>query len=239
MHATRPREFYGWGQAAWCCFPFLQATRRGPTDPLPFYMNPGDSLMPWGRGDWDRLIGSYRVTTDFGSMFSKQLITHYPEAKVILVQRPVEKWMASFEKALLDGICYGVRGFILCVLGPFVGEVSGKICKDVFHGFLQASSRSEAISRMPIVHKEHADLVRRMVPSDQLLDYKLGDGWEPLCQFLDLPIPDAPFPHINDTQDLLLVCNMAAKKVITKICIRLGYCAMIGMLVAFVVRRRS
>jgi hypothetical protein len=26
-----------------------------------------------------------------------------------------------------------------------------------------------------------------------------GDGWEPLCGFLDKPIPDYPFPHVNRT----------------------------------------
>ena len=28
-----------------------------------------------------------------------------------------------------------------------------------------------------------------------------GDGWEKLCPFLELPIPDEPFPHDNKTPD--------------------------------------
>jgi len=32
-----------------------------------------------------------------------------------------------------------------------------------------------------------------------LLVFEVADGWEPLCNFLELPMPDAAFPHINDT----------------------------------------
>jgi type II secretory pathway component PulL len=40
-------------------------------------------------------------------------------------------------------------------------------------------------------------MVRGLVPQDKLLEWKVGDGWEPLCKFLDKPIPSAPFPHVN------------------------------------------
>jgi hypothetical protein len=29
-------------------------------------------------------------------------------------------------------------------------------------------------------------------------DRSPGDGWEPICELLDLPVPDAPFPRVND-----------------------------------------
>jgi hypothetical protein len=29
----------------------------------------------------------------------------------------------------------------------------------------------------------------------------LRQGWDPLCKFLGLSVPDAPFPHINSTED--------------------------------------
>lgn len=34
---------------------------------------------------------------------------------------------------------------------------------------------------------------------DRLLEYKLGSGWEPLCKFLGKPVPDVPFPHVNES----------------------------------------
>ena len=27
-------------------------------------------------------------------------------------------------------------------------------------------------------------------------------GWEPLCKFLDLPVPDIPFPRVNDSASM-------------------------------------
>ena len=44
----------------------------------------------------------------------------------------------------------------------------------------------------------HYDRVRAAVPPDRLLEYSVKDGWEPLCSFLGVPVPDVPFPHIND-----------------------------------------
>ena len=36
--------------------------------------------------------------------------------------------------------------------------------------------------------------------TDRLLVWSPADGWEPLCEFLEVPVPDAPFPHVNDTE---------------------------------------
>ena len=41
------------------------------------------------------------------------------------------------------------------------------------------------------------NLKKERVPEKQLLVFNVKDGWAPLCQFLGLPIPDAPFPRVN------------------------------------------
>lgn len=33
--------------------------------------------------------------------------------------------------------------------------------------------------------------------ADNVLHYKITDGWKPLCQFLGKPIPDVEFPNVN------------------------------------------
>src|SRR2546423_1574353 len=40
--------------------------------------------------------------------------------------------------------------------------------------------------------------VKRSIPSEQLLVWEVGEGWEPLCEFLGVPVPDDPLPHEND-----------------------------------------
>ena len=47
-------------------------------------------------------------------------------------------------------------------------------------------------------YTEHYDEVRKLVPPEQLLVYSVTEGWEPLCVFLGLPIPDSSFPSGND-----------------------------------------
>lgn len=44
--------------------------------------------------------------------------------------------------------------------------------------------------------------VKRSVPRDRLLVYSVEEGWEPLCKFLDVPVPaqHVPFPRSNDSK---------------------------------------
>jgi hypothetical protein len=64
------------------------------------------------------------------------------------------------------------------------------------------------------VFQEHIDEVQRFVPAGQLLVYHVKDGWEPLCEFVGVPAPDGPFPHINDrktTRRMYLAARVAPK----------------------------
>jgi len=54
-------------------------------------------------------------------------------------------------------------------------------------------SRENAIK----VFNQHNDEVGRTVPPEKLLIYRVEEGWEPLCNFLEVPVPDMPFPHKN------------------------------------------
>ena len=47
-------------------------------------------------------------------------------------------------------------------------------------------------------YQTHLTNVRQAVPSERLLEYNVKQGWGPLCEFLEVPIPNVPFPHIND-----------------------------------------
>ena len=49
-------------------------------------------------------------------------------------------------------------------------------------------------------YQEHVAEVKRIVPEDKLLVFEVKQGWQPLCDFLNVPIPENPFPRINDTE---------------------------------------
>ena len=48
----------------------------------------------------------------------------------------------------------------------------------------------------------HNALVRSVVPSEKLLEFNVREGWEPLCSFLGKPVPDVPFPNVNDSKSI-------------------------------------
>ena len=51
-------------------------------------------------------------------------------------------------------------------------------------------------------YEDHNELVQKTIPKENLLVWNLKDGWEPLCKFLNVPIPDVPIPRENVTGDL-------------------------------------
>jgi len=51
------------------------------------------------------------------------------------------------------------------------------------------------------VFKDHIQSVKEYVPEEKLLLFEAKEGWEPLCTFLQKPIPDIPFPHSNKKED--------------------------------------
>ncbi|KAJ3480985.1 hypothetical protein NLG97_g7931 [Lecanicillium saksenae] len=223
VHDNAPREVFAWTHAAWCSFPFLRNQLRAPEGKLPGFLPAYDPLLPWTRADWDRLVGPYRCTTDVGSMFSKQLIEAYPEARVILVERPVDRWARSYGLMLIDNIYCGVGGFIKCTLGPWADCTLSAAYFDVSMGWLGTFSRKEAHELLPVRHREHYKMVRGAVPAEQLLEFDLKDGWEPLCKFLDVPVPDVPFPRVNDEAEFLKMLHTLDVLILSRLAQKLGW----------------
>lgn len=50
--------------------------------------------------------------------------------------------------------------------------------------------------------------MRSLVPKENLLEYKMGEGWKPLCDFLEVPVPEGKkFPRTNDTDGFVDRCR--------------------------------
>jgi Sulfotransferase domain len=128
----------------------------------------------------------------------------YPDAKVILTVRDPERWYES-----VRGTIYNVQSvassLVLTLSGLFVPRVnqlrrvarmSSKLAwEDVFGG------RFEERGYATGVFERWNDEVKRRVPAERLLVYEVKDGWEPLCDFLGVAVPEGkPFPHLNDAE---------------------------------------
>jgi hypothetical protein len=126
----------------------------------------------------------------------------YPEAQVILTVRDPEGWYNSVHDTIYQIIPEIKK--ISPDFKEFLKLVWQKICQSRF------SDKDFAIKAF----NEHVEQVKNLVPSHRLLVYQVKDGWEPLCQFLKTPIPNKPFPHLNDrasfSENLSLLRNNAA-----------------------------
>eukprot|EP01084_Bolivina_argentea_P071423 129866_1 len=47
------------------------------------------------------------------------------------------------------------------------------------------------------------------ISSDKLLCFDVRDGWGPLCQFLNVDVPDTEFPRSNETKDMERISKIA------------------------------
>ena len=62
--------------------------------------------------------------------------------------------------------------------------------------------------------------VKSVVPAEDLLVWNLKEGWDPLCSFLDKPIPEGPIPHENRTGDIEWIQNYGYKHKIFEIAMK-------------------
>ncbi|MDL4821006.1 sulfotransferase family protein [Actinomadura opuntiae] len=144
-----------------------------------------------GAADWDRVYDGYRATVDWpGAAYWRQLVLHYPDAKVILTVRDPERWYESAHDTIYQSHMASLDGAPPELAG--MRDIADAI---VWHGVLGGRfDKDHAIG----VFNEHNAAVRREVPAGRLLEFEAAQGWEPLCAFLGVPVPDEPFPRSND-----------------------------------------
>jgi hypothetical protein len=146
-----------------------------------------------GDPDWDEVYRGYRATADWpGVAFWRQLVDHFPDAEVILTVRDPKSWYDSARESIFRATSIrptdplGIRRRALVQRVVWDGDFGGRF-DDAEHAMA--------------VFTEHNDAVRREVPADRLLEYEVRQGWGPLCDFLGVPVPDEPFPRVNDRQE--------------------------------------
>lgn len=139
--------------------------------------------------DWNVLFEGWGSTTDApGCIVYRELANYFPDAKVILSVRDPEKWFASTQATIIGphtAAFHGARGTLPMV--EAIGWGTDPRLRD--HDWM--------IER----YHRHNQEVRDTIPAHRLLVYDVAEGWEPLCRFLQRPIPDAPFPKSNSTED--------------------------------------
>ena len=157
-----------------------------------------------GDPDWDAIFGEHEATVDWpGAFFYRELADAYPEAKMVLSVRDPESW----EKSMRDTIWETIHGdSVMAHISKARERVDPEwrdyvrlmsrmwAAQGIFSGGeLLPGQLADAIAR-------YQEQVQRNIPEDRLLVWSVTEGWEPLCRFLEVDVPDAPFPRLNDSK---------------------------------------
>ncbi|RDA89399.1 hypothetical protein CP532_6186 [Ophiocordyceps camponoti-leonardi (nom. inval.)] len=160
---------------------------------LPTYTGKEFSLQ-----DWEEVYRDCEASTDVAGMFAPQMIRCYPDAKVILVIRPFDKWYESMNDGVFNIMLGPVANFVSAVVDPVFRSRFLVVGRKLVLGLLEARNLQEARENARSVYDRHHALIKRMKPASELLIFDLNDGWEPLCRFLGKPVPSVAFPRVNE-----------------------------------------
>jgi hypothetical protein len=161
-----------------------------------------------GEAPWEQIFDGFNSTVDWpGGYFYRELMDVYPEAKVLLSVRESQAWERSMRETvwavrhgeslvrLLSSAQAHVnpqwRGFLEMIDG-LVWEGEGTF----------ASGHAEPQQLIDTMIRHNRE-VEDSVPSERLLVWSVEEGWERLCEFLEVPVPPQPFPHVNDRTEFL------------------------------------
>ena len=168
--------------------------------------------------DWDALFEGYTSAVDYPvARYYKQIITAYPNAKVIHTVRDPESWYKSASETIFWASKPSLGRILkMMIRMPFSSNIrkrmpvlkyNGRMVDNIFGKDLK--NKQEVIKRYNAINEETLNFL----PKERSLAYDVKSGWEPLCNFLNVPIPSTPFPRSNIREEFKKnVAGIAAGK---------------------------
>lgn len=149
-------------------------------------MGAGDGESNITREDFDALLGHAVAVTDAAaSVFAAEMIAAYPEAKVVLNRR---RDLDAWHRSAITNLVLTAESWSIYLTSWFTA-----------HGFW--SWRTYEVYLWPLlfravdgnparairangkwIYREHEDMIRGLVPKENLLEWSVEDGWKPLCE---------------------------------------------------------
>ncbi len=147
--------------------------------------------------DWNHVFRGYRSQVDWpGARYWRELVEAFPDAKVILSVREPNGWFDSVQATVHPFI--EARGTHDSDHMNAIAEMAyNTVVRPIFDGRL--SERRHAIRKF----EQHIENVQSSVPAERLLTFDVREGWNPLCAFLNVIVPDIPFPKTNSSKEFV------------------------------------
>ncbi|CAO3638489.1 unnamed protein product [Mucor fragilis] len=155
-----------------------------------------DAFLNKSDANWDEVYEGYTAAADWtAAHFYKDLLARYPNAKVVLTERPFDDWYKSMKNTIYPAIRNGQK------LQPGhphyeFRELNRQLILD---GYIEDEEKFLDEELMRNYYDNHLKQVNEVVPANQLYTFKLGEGWEGLCEFLGKSVPEVPYPNVNST----------------------------------------
>lgn len=140
--------------------------------------------------DWAEVFAGYSAQVDFpGASVWHELSIAFPDAKVIHTERPEDDWWASYSTTI--GKFFAHRASL--PLPPPVAAIFDTMDRLLVTGVFGGLDRDRSIA----AYRRNNEKVRATIPADRLLVFNPAEGWDPICRFLDVPVPETGFPKNN------------------------------------------
>ncbi|MDQ1397811.1 MAG: hypothetical protein QOG64_3070, partial [Acidimicrobiaceae bacterium] len=150
-----------------------------------------------GEPDWPLIFERYAAVVDWpGAAFWRELHDEYPEALVLLSVRDPQEWYRSASNTIFQSFDH-----MPPEMAPWMDSVRCLLRERFCDDMGNPAAMIDAFER-------HNAAVKATVPADRLLVWQPGDGWEPICERLGLPVPTEPFPITNTTDEFRAMLGM-------------------------------
>ena len=153
--------------------------------------------------DWDQVFDGYAACVDWpAGAFWEEISAANPEAIVLLSTRSsADAWFKSAHDTIFEISAREAPP------DPNLGDIAKMPKEMLAKKFTPNWQEPEAAKQ---AYEAHNARVRATVPPEKLVDWQPGDGWEPICDALGLPVPGEPFPHVNTTNEFRLMLGLDA-----------------------------
>lgn len=151
-----------------------------------------------------------------GAYHYVELMEAFPDAKVLLSARDGDAWAKSMRATIYEALygetLVGLMAAARRKVDPLWDELTDTL-QEMWRRTELMPSKDVTDAEMAAACERYTEEVKATVPAERLLVWSPKDGWEPLCAFLELPVPAAPFPRVNDSEsfgDMLIDASLAA-----------------------------
>ena len=155
--------------------------------------------------DWNSVFNDFQAAVDWpAAAYYSELLKTFPDARVVFSYRHPEEWYRSVSETIFN-VASSIPAWVR-FLFPHAERLALMIEKTIWQNELggKFQDRGHALN----FFEERLKQVKAAVPQEKLLVHAAADGWEPLCAFLEVGVPNIPYPRLNEPAKITRVIRI-------------------------------